>query len=47
MIFQVILNKTNPENTSVELFTDLRAMNERFKVLEEENQVIEVTSAEV
>lgn len=47
MIFQVIINKTNPDSTTVELFTDLRAMSDRFKILEEEGQVIEVTSAEI
>lgn len=47
MILQVIINKTNSEATTVELFTDLRAMTDRFKVLQEEGQIIEITSAEL
>lgn len=47
MTFQVIINKTNPEKLTVELFTDLRSMADRFKALELEGQLIEVTSAEI
>lgn len=47
MILQVIINNTDLEKQTVELFTDLRTMSERFKQLQEEGQVVAVTSTEL
>jgi hypothetical protein len=45
MVLHCIIIEGEPKR--VELFADLRAMSERFKVLEEEGNILSVTSAEI
>jgi len=44
MIVHVVIIK---ETDTVELFTDLRAMTERYKVLQEEGVEVAITSSEL